>query len=247
MGIARARADTSRQHDGEVLADRGAGAGFLGGHRRADLSVSLSRPFPPPSTPLIRSTPPRSPTFIHEYRLSEYSLYAAMSVGLETQDIIEVLGRLSKTPLPQSLIRDIQRWTASYGKLKLVLKRSRYYLESAVPSIIQKLLADEVIASCRAVRVPGDENAAERALAVARGGVESGPKPSRDGLIIPGTKEARRAARLAKGLDPDEDEAEGEPAGNAGAERDGADDDILGAVIGLDRGQSLPRARFSGE
>lgn len=172
-----------------------------------------------------------------------------MSVGLETQDIIEVLGRLSKTPLPQSLIRDIQRWTASYGKLKLVLKRSRYYLESAVPSIIQKLLADEVIASCRAVRVPGDENAAERALAVARGdvqaagggggGVESGPKPSRDGLIIPGTKEARRAARLAKGLDPDEEEDEGEAAGNAGAERDGADDDILGAVIGLDRGGSL--------
>lgn len=39
------------------------------------------------------------PTFIHEYRLSEYSLYAAMSVGLETQDIIEVLGRLSKVRL----------------------------------------------------------------------------------------------------------------------------------------------------
>lgn len=41
-----------------------------------------------------------SPTFIHEYRLSEYSLYAAMSVGLETQDIIEVLGRLSKVSTP---------------------------------------------------------------------------------------------------------------------------------------------------
>ncbi|KAI5453638.1 DNA repair helicase RAD25 [Naganishia albida] len=189
------------------------------------------------------------PTFIHEYRLSEYSLYAAMSVGLETQDIIQVLGRLSKTPLPQSLIRDIQRWTQSYGKLKLVLKRSRYYLESAVPEIIQKLLADAVIASCRAVRVPGDENAAERALAVARGEVggqgevEMVPRAQKDGLIIPGTKEARRAARVANGLDPDAEEErdapeEAEAAAPAG-ERDGADDDILGAVIGLDRADEM--------
>lgn len=36
------------------------------------------------------------PAFIHEYLLTEYSLYAAMSVGLETEDIIEVLNRLSK-------------------------------------------------------------------------------------------------------------------------------------------------------
>ncbi|KAJ9103967.1 hypothetical protein QFC21_002430 [Naganishia friedmannii] len=193
------------------------------------------------------------PTFIHEYRLSEYSLYAAMSVGLETQDIIEVLGRLSKTPLPQTLIRDIQRWTQSYGKLKLVLKRSRYYLESAVPEIIQKLLSDEVIASCRAVRVPGDENAAERALAAARGdptaalggavgqGVTRVPKPSRDGLIIPGTKEARNAARLARGLEPEPEDdpvpAVGDEAAAAGMFD--ADDDILGAVIGLDRADEM--------
>jgi DNA excision repair protein ERCC-3 len=149
----------------------------------------------------------------------------------------------SQTPLPQSLIRDIQRWTQSYGKLKLVLKRSRYYLESAVPSIIQKLLADEVISSCRAVRVPGDENAAERALAVARGdvgaGVETVARPSRDGLIIPGTKEARKAARLAKGLPEEEPEEE---VGDNAAERD-AEDDILGAVIGLDRGKSARNIR----
>ena len=36
------------------------------------------------------------PAFIHEYLLTEYSLYAAMSVGLETEDIIEVLNRLCK-------------------------------------------------------------------------------------------------------------------------------------------------------
>ncbi|KAJ9099371.1 hypothetical protein QFC20_005724 [Naganishia adeliensis] len=113
-----------------------------------------------------------------------------------------------QTSLPQSLIRDIQRWTHFYGRLKLVLKRSRYYLESAVPEIIQKLLSDDVIASCSAVRVSVVEDAAVRAVAVARGEIRQGevetqPMLSRDELIIPGTKGARRAARMAKGLDPE--------------------------------------------
>jgi DNA excision repair protein ERCC-3 len=37
------------------------------------------------------------PEYIHEYKLSAYSLYAAVSVGLQTKDIIEYLQRLSKT------------------------------------------------------------------------------------------------------------------------------------------------------
>jgi DNA excision repair protein ERCC-3 len=42
------------------------------------------------------SEPVSRPSFIHEYKLTSYSLYAAVSVGLQTQDIIEVLSRLSK-------------------------------------------------------------------------------------------------------------------------------------------------------
>lgn len=51
-------------------------------------------------------TTPRdlSPEFIHEYVLTEYSLYAAASVGLQTTDIIDVLNRLSKVgPIVVSL------------------------------------------------------------------------------------------------------------------------------------------------
>ena len=36
------------------------------------------------------------PTHIHEFKLTAYSLYAAVSVGLETNAIIEVLERFSK-------------------------------------------------------------------------------------------------------------------------------------------------------
>ncbi|KAJ7598836.1 hypothetical protein C8J56DRAFT_1039718 [Mycena floridula] len=41
--------------------------------------------------------PVSRPALIHEYKLSFYSLYAAVSVSLQTEDIIEVLNRLSKS------------------------------------------------------------------------------------------------------------------------------------------------------
>lgn len=45
------------------------------------------------------SEPVSRPSFIHEYKLTSYSLYAAVSVGLQTQDIIDVLSRLSKASI----------------------------------------------------------------------------------------------------------------------------------------------------
>ncbi len=47
------------------------------------------------------------PEYIHEYKLSAYSLYAAVSVGLQTKDIIEYLQRLSKTSIPPGIIEFI--------------------------------------------------------------------------------------------------------------------------------------------
>jgi len=43
--------------------------------------------------------PVSRPEHIHEYRLTAYSLYAAVSVGLQTNDIIEYMKRLSKTTI----------------------------------------------------------------------------------------------------------------------------------------------------
>ncbi len=48
------------------------------------------------------------PEHIHEYQLTAYSLYAAVSVGLQTTDIIEYLERLSKTTLPVGVIEFIK-------------------------------------------------------------------------------------------------------------------------------------------
>ncbi|KAK4688853.1 DNA excision repair protein ERCC-3, partial [Tremellales sp. Uapishka_1] len=158
--------------------------------------------------------PVSRPSLIHEYRISKPSLHAAMSVGLETQDIIEVLSRLSKIPLPQLLISRIREWTSSYGKIKLVLKHNRYSLESSVPEFLQTLLKDEVIGPCRVVR---DEEEGDGTF-----GLEQVARPRRD-YLIPGTEEARRAER-----------GEAEPV-RGGRERD----DVIGAVIGINENDEL--------
>lgn len=70
---------------------------------------------------------------MHEYNLTPHSLYAAVSVGLETETIISVLNKLSKTMLPKEMIDFIHNSTANYGKVKLVLKKNKYFVESPFP------------------------------------------------------------------------------------------------------------------
>lgn len=100
------------------------------------------------------SEPVCRPNHVQEYKLTAYSLYAAVSVGLQTSDIIEYLQKLSKTSIPDGIIQFIQvrlraslsgilitqmqcglkmivfysffqLCTVSYGKVKLVLKHNR--------------------------------------------------------------------------------------------------------------------------
>ncbi|CAI5978611.1 unnamed protein product [Closterium sp. NIES-65] len=62
---------------------------------------------------------------VHEYNLTPHSLYAAVSVGLDTNTIISVLDRLSKTKLSPDIITFIRESTQNYGKVKLVLQRNK--------------------------------------------------------------------------------------------------------------------------
>lgn len=105
--------------------------------------------------------PVSRPKHIHEYRVTTYSLYAAVSVGLETEDIISVLNRLSKVPIPKSIVAFIHACTASYGKVKLVLKYNRYFVESAHPDILQMLLRDPELAK---LRIDNDEGLSQHGL-----------------------------------------------------------------------------------
>ncbi|MCO5602699.1 hypothetical protein L7F22_056835 [Adiantum nelumboides] len=125
------------------------------------------------------------PAFIHEYRLTPYSLYAAVSVGLNPNDIIEVLNRLSKAPVPETVHNFILNSTVSFGKIKLVLKQNKYFVESAHPEVLRMLLQDEVIGQARV-----KDSDAGRGNKLEVNGQTSAP--TRGDLVIPGTESAAR-------------------------------------------------------
>ena len=101
-----------------------------------DLLISIAEPI----------TRPRN---IHEYKLTEYSLYAASSIGLDTQSILDGLEKLCKSELPSNVVKFIKSSTKSYAKVKLILKANSYWLESRDVSVLRKLLNQDVIQAAR--------------------------------------------------------------------------------------------------
>ncbi|KAH6623587.1 P-loop containing nucleoside triphosphate hydrolase protein [Chaetomium tenue] len=138
--------------------------------------------------------PTSRPTFMHEYKLTIHSLYAAVSVGLSPKDVVTTLERFSKNGLPPNIAQFITECGRSYGKVKLVLRNTKYFLETTDKALLQQLLRDPEISVCR---VQGTE--ATRTSA-----------PTMAGLTIAGTKEAAggEARGLYSLLNDDDDDAD---------------------------------------
>jgi len=176
--------------------------------------------------------PVSRPAYIHEYKLTQYSLYAAVSVGLLPNDIISVLNRLSKVPVPESVVDFIRDNTASFGKVKLVLKQNKYFVESAHPQILRELLQEEVIGNARIKPGEADENNGGSGRGGAGSGLEVLGKiqaPTRGDLVIPGTESAARRAQQQQG---------GGPAGSSSSAQ--------GAVSGTSKSQPDPNITSTG-
>ncbi|KAI7905768.1 P-loop containing nucleoside triphosphate hydrolase protein [Cokeromyces recurvatus] len=170
------------------------------------------------------SEPVSRPAHIHEYKLTPYSLYAAVSVGLETEDIIEVLNRLCKVPVPDSITQFIRQCTLSYGKVKLVLKHNRYFVESSHPETLQMLLKDSVISAGRIVR---DENDQVISAPPGSAALLVNAKPTGKDLTIPGISKPK-PAEDNKSEKPKELTAEE-------IERQKEEEKYFGAVVGIDK------------
>lgn len=93
--------------------------------------------------------PVSRPECIHEYVLTPHSLYASVSIGLDTETIVSVLDRLSKNIMPEDIRWFVRESTENYGKVKLVLKNNRFLVESPDAKVLKTLLADEVIREAR--------------------------------------------------------------------------------------------------
>eukprot|EP01036_Dinobryon_divergens_P036523 gene36523-47578_t len=88
--------------------------------------------------------PESRPEFIHTYRLTENSLYAAVAVSIDTESIILVLNRLCKTNLPKEVEDFIRTCTYTFGKAKIVLKENNFFIESKYPDVLKELLRNPV-------------------------------------------------------------------------------------------------------
>lgn len=85
------------------------------------------------------------PANVHEYKITAYSLYAAASVGLKTDDIIDTMDRFSKNKVPMSILSFIRSCTISYGRIKMVIRQGRYFIESQESQNIFFLYKDPII------------------------------------------------------------------------------------------------------
>jgi DNA excision repair protein ERCC-3 len=153
---------------------------FIDPHKYNIIVESFSPAFKQAEDFLINVAEPQSRVSrIHEYSLTSNSLYAAVSVGLTTQDIITRLDYFSKTPLPAPLVDFIVESTRAYGQARLVLKHNKFMVESSNPSILQELLKDSEIRGYKA-----DESSTALTTEAA---------PQMGSLYIPGTKLAAGA------------------------------------------------------
>ena len=142
--------------------------------------------------------PVARPEYIHEYKLTPYSLYAAVATNIDTESIVRVLERFSKNALPGGVSQFIRECTKRYGKAKLVLKHNKFYVESEYPSVLRELLRDELISQARVAEEVGGEAATT---------AESNP----DGFVVhTKAEEMEENLRMLREMDGDSSDDEEE-------------------------------------
>lgn len=119
----------------------------------------------------------------------------------------------------------------SYGKVKLVLKHNKYFVESSHPDTLQFLLKDKVIREARVVSQP---TAAEASKLTASFTISKAPV--KGNLIIPGVKDAeKKDSANGRARTPPSNSITAQ--GEAGKQSDA---DLFTSVVGVDAG-TFPR------
>ena len=121
-------------------------------------------------------------------------------------------------PVPESIINFIRERTLSYGKVKLVLKHNKYFVESSHPDTLQLLLKDKVIREARVVSQQTDNSIRAATFTTSKA-------PVKGNLVIPGTKDTEKKK---------DDGVAARPSGIPGAAA--SDTDLFTSIVGVDGG-----------
>lgn len=84
-----------------------------------------------------------SPEHYHTYRITPLSLWNAASTGRTAEQIIGVLQKFSRYPIPENILYEINDQVGRYGRLRLLKDGDQLVLESDEPDLITQFLADK--------------------------------------------------------------------------------------------------------
>src|SRR5215213_9319618 len=82
----------------------------------------------------------KSPEHIHTYRVTPLSLWNAAAAGMTADQMIEVLARYSKFPLPGNLAVDLAELAGRYGRIQLVRDGERLRLVCTDAPLLEELV-----------------------------------------------------------------------------------------------------------
>ena len=132
-----------------------------------------------------------------------------------------------KVPVPDTIVSFIRACTLSYGKVKLVLKHNKYFVESSHPETLQLLLKDTVIREARIATILVDTSIKSATLTTTK-------VPTRGNLVIPGNKES----------DKKDDNMDGRLGSQITSNNNPSDADLFTSVVGVDSGTFFPLYTF---
>src|SRR5262249_30891166 len=81
----------------------------------------------------------KSPEHIHTYRLTPLSLWNAAAAGMSAPEMIEVLGRYSKFPLPTNIAAALAEGVSRYGRVRLERDGERLRLVCDARPLLEEL------------------------------------------------------------------------------------------------------------
>src|SRR3954447_10910033 len=81
----------------------------------------------------------KSPEHIHTYRLTNLSLWNAAAAGSTAEEMLDVLGRYSKFPLPTNLEADLAELVSRYGRVKLERLEDKLLLSCQDRPLLEEL------------------------------------------------------------------------------------------------------------
>ncbi|MEZ6004239.1 MAG: helicase-associated domain-containing protein [Planctomycetota bacterium] len=82
----------------------------------------------------------KSPEYLHTYKLTPVSIWNAIALGWNAQEIIEQLAGLVCVPLPAKVLDQVRLWATRYGLLELRREGNRFELCSENAEVLAEML-----------------------------------------------------------------------------------------------------------